>query len=114
MKLLIDSCVAGAVTRHLREEGHDVLAVAEREGDPGDRAILEWARGEGRAIVTIDADFGTLVFRDHEQRVGVLRLREAPPRQLAERAAFLIAEHQAALAEGAFVTDDGDRARVTR
>jgi hypothetical protein len=44
----------------------------------------------------------------------VLRLREAPAAVLAERAAVLIAEHGEALAEGAFVTDDGDRARITR
>ncbi|HWA22019.1 MAG TPA: DUF5615 family PIN-like protein [Caulobacterales bacterium] len=69
MKLLIDSCVAGAVTRRLREQGHDVVSVAERGGDPGDRAI-----------VTIDVDFGTLIFRDQVQRVGVLRMREAQRR----------------------------------
>jgi predicted nuclease of predicted toxin-antitoxin system len=114
MKLLIDSCVASAVTRLLREQGHDVVSVAERGGDPGDRAILDLAHAEGRAIVTIDADFGTLVFRDQIQRVGVLRLREAPPAALAARALALIDAHVAELAAGAFVTDDGDTARVTR
>jgi predicted nuclease of predicted toxin-antitoxin system len=114
MKLLIDSCVAGAVTRRLREQGHDVVSIAERDVDPGDRAILEIAHAEGRAIVTIDADFGTLVFRDQAQRVGVLRLREAVALVLAARASTLVAAHEDDLAAGAFVTDDGDRARVTR
>jgi predicted nuclease of predicted toxin-antitoxin system len=114
MKLLIDSCVAGAVTRRLREQGHDVVSVAERGGDPGDRAILEFAHAEGRAIVTIDVDFGTLIFRDQVQRVGVLRMREAPASVLVGRASVLIAAHEDDLTNGAFITDDGDRVRVTR
>ncbi len=30
--------------------------------DPGDQALLEWAVREERVIVTIDSDFGLLVF----------------------------------------------------
>lgn len=112
-KLLLDNCVALAVARRLRADGHDLVTVAERGADPGDAAILELAVNEGRAIVTIDSDFGVLVFRDGGSRVGVLRLRERPPLQLADRASELIALHGDALQQGAFVTDDGDDARVS-
>jgi predicted nuclease of predicted toxin-antitoxin system len=112
-KLLTDSCISPAVTRRLRADGHDVLSILEQRADPGDRSILELAASEGRAIITIDSDFGTLVFRDRIVRVGVLRLREARPNQQAERASELVAAHGEDLANGSFVTDDGVTARVT-
>lgn len=76
-KLLIDSCVSPAVTRRLRSEGHDAISILDLGSDPGDQAILNLAVGEGRILVTIDTDFGALVFRDGLARVGVLRLKQA-------------------------------------
>lgn len=106
--------MAGAVARRLRADGHDVVTVAERGVDPGDAAILALAAVEGRAIVTIDTDFGTLVFRDGAKRVGVLRLRERAPAALADRASDLVRAHGDDLAKAAFVTDDGDTVRVSQ
>jgi hypothetical protein len=74
---------------------------------------LEEAVADDRVIVTIDTDFGTLVFRDKAARVGVLRLLERRRARMAERAVELPAQHGAALEGGAFVTDDGAQARVT-
>ena len=112
MKLLVDKCVARAVSQRLRDDGHDVSTVAEWPSDPGDKAILERAADEGRSIITIDADFGALVFRDHARRVGVLRLREQPPGEQAKKAREIIAIQAEALSLGAFVTDDGETVRV--
>ena len=113
-KLLVDSCVPAAVTLRLRADGHDVIAMPELGADPGDHAILQRAAAEDRALVTIDTDFGALVFRDGATRIGVLRLlpRQAAPQ--AERASELVKAHGAHLAAGAFVTDDGDKVRVTQ
>ena len=112
-KLLTDSCVSPAVTRRLRADGHDVLSILEQPADPGDRAILERAASEGRAIVTIDSDFGALVFRDRLANIGVLRLREAPPAEQARRASELVEAHGDDLMGGSFVTDDGATVRVS-
>lgn len=87
LKLLLDNCVAKAVALRLRADGHDAVMVSERGADPGDAAILELAAAEARAIVTIDTDFGALVFRDTATRVGVLRLRQRGAAALTERAA---------------------------
>ncbi len=111
-KLLLDSCVALAVLQRLRAEGHDIVNVLERGADPGDASILDVAAAEARAIITIDTDFGMLVFRDGAKHAGVLRLREAPPADLAQRASELIVAHGDDLEAGAFVTDDGDGVRV--
>ncbi len=64
-------------------------------------------------MVTIDTDFGALVFRDGAKNVGVVRLRDDKPAALAARASELLQDHAADLAKGAFVTDDGDSVRVT-
>lgn len=113
-KLLVDSCVARAVTERLRAEGHDVGSVTERGVDPGDPAILAIAVSEGRALVTIDTDFGALVFRDGASACGVLRLRHASADEQATRAVELVDAHGDDLAAGAFVTDDGDGVRVRK
>lgn len=113
-KLLLDNCVAKAVADRLRADGHDVVTVAERGADPGDPAILAFAVSDKRALVTIDHDFGTLVFRDSATHAGVLRLRPMQADALAERASELIAQHGDDLENPAFVTDDGDGVRVTQ
>jgi predicted nuclease of predicted toxin-antitoxin system len=113
-KLLLDSCVAKDVAARLRADGHDVATVAERGADPGDPNILSIAAREGRALITIDHDFGALVFRDGAKHQGVLRLREAKAAALAERASQLVALNGDDLEAGSFVTDDGDRVRVTK
>lgn len=102
------------MTERLRAEGHDVAAVAERGVDPGDPAILAIAANEGRALVTIDTDFGALVFRDGASGAGVLRLRHASAHEQATRATELVAAHGDDLEAGAFVTDDGDGVRVRK
>lgn len=114
LRLLIDSCVARAVTERLRADGWDAAAVLERGLDPGDPAILKIAVAEDRALVTIDTDFGMLVFRDGVSHLGVLRLRPRKAEALADRASFLVAAHADDLAAGCFVTDDGDSVRVTK
>lgn len=113
-KLLLDSCVALAVLQRLRADGHDIVSVFERGADPGDASILNVAVTEWRAIITIDSDFGMLVFRDGAKHAGVLRLREATAAELAQRASELVAAHGDELEAGAFVTDDGDGVRVTK
>lgn len=54
MKLLLDEMYTAAVAEQLRERDRDVIAVAERadlRGTP-DEALLDWAVGEERALVT--------------------------------------------------------------
>lgn len=113
-KLLLDSCVALAVLQRLRADGHDIVYVLDRGADPGDASILDVAAAEGRTIITIDTDFGMLVFRDGAKHAGVLRLRQAAVAELAERASELAAAYGDELEAGAFVTDDGDSVRVTK
>lgn len=54
MKALLDEQLSPQIAARLREDGHDVQAVAERTDAVGstDREILELAAREGRAVVT--------------------------------------------------------------
>lgn len=63
MKLLLDEHYSPRIAAELRERGHDVQSVKERDDLRGatDRQLWERAAAEGRAIVTENvADFMTL------------------------------------------------------
>lgn len=74
MKFLIDRCAGRRLAQWLAGNGHDVVHVAELGADPGDAILLAKAVELRRIFVTIDADFGTLVFRDHAVHCGIIRL----------------------------------------
>jgi predicted nuclease of predicted toxin-antitoxin system len=44
---------------------------AELGPDPGDRALLEWAAKETRILVTIDTDFGELIYLENVSHAAV-------------------------------------------
>jgi predicted nuclease of predicted toxin-antitoxin system len=72
---MIDVGVGRAVEDWLRAAGYDVLAV--RDLDPGmsDENILARAAAEQRLVITMDKDFGELVYRSGHAHAGVLLLR---------------------------------------
>ena len=70
MKLLLDTCVWGGVCKELRAAGHDVVWAGDWQEDPGDHEILGRAHREERILVTLDKDFGELVFRFHRIHSG--------------------------------------------
>ncbi len=55
-----------------------MVEAREREPDPGDRALLAWAVSEDRIVVTIDTDFGELVFAHALAHRGLIRLPDVP------------------------------------
>ena len=113
MKFLVDRCAGHRLAQWLREEGHDVVESAERGEDPGDVAILDWAATERRILITMDKDFGELVFKEGLAHAGLLRL---PDVRLERRIALmkrLLEEQGSALEAGAIVTVRGDRVRVS-
>ena len=56
-----------------RSEG-DVAEARERGADPGDEELLRWAAGERRILVTLDKDFGELIFTQGVAHGGLVRL----------------------------------------
>ena len=75
MLFLADESCDFAVVRALRDEGHDVLAVAEAARGAKDPEVVRLARDEGRVLLTEDKDFGWYVYVAGERGVGVVPVR---------------------------------------
>ena len=79
IRLLVDENVPSASIRLLREQGLDVLAIADRHRGRPDLEVFDLADTLERVLVTFDRDFGVLAFRDRRRcRAGVLLLRFVP------------------------------------
>jgi predicted nuclease of predicted toxin-antitoxin system len=103
VKFLADECVDAAVVARLRADGHDALSVAELAPGISDDAVLELANADERILVTADADFGELVFRQRRVTFGVLLVRLAglPSAHKADAVTQVVVEHGGEMA-GAF------------
>ncbi len=113
MKFLVDHCAGRRLTEWLRAQGHDVFDAGELESDPGDRTLLERAAAEGRVLVTIDGDFGELVYVRRINHAGLVRLPDVPVRDRIALMAEVLREHREALESQALITIRGGRVRIT-
>ena len=77
MNLFADESVEQPVVERLRQEGHDVVYVAELAPSINDDEVLREANGRNAVLVTADKDFGELVFRQGALHAGVVLLRLA-------------------------------------
>ena len=76
--------------------------------------MLERAYGENRILVTIDTDFGELVFLHDVRHAGLVRLPDVPAERRIALMAELFERHRRALETGAVVTIRGNRIRISR
>ncbi len=112
MKLLLDSCVAKVVAEILRRDGHDIVWAGEWDRDPGDEQILRVAAEEGRAVVTLDKDFGELAIVRRQRHCGIVRLVDIRIAEQGPRAAIALRACERELAAGAIVTIEPGRIRI--
>ena len=80
MRFLVDRCAGRRLAEWLRAGGHDVLDAREFGTDPGDKALLERAAADDRVLITLDTDFGELIYLHGIAHAG-LRLPDVPMRQ---------------------------------
>lgn len=114
MRFLIDRCAGRTIADWLRAAGHDVVETRERGPDPGDLTVLEWAYAENRILITIDTDFGQLVFLGRVPHHGLIRLPDVPAIQRINLLDELFDRFRAEIEGGAVVTISGGRIRITR
>lgn len=114
MKFLLDRCAGRRLADWLREAGHDVSESRLRGPDPGDAELLAWAAAEDRVLVTLDKDFGQLVFTGNALHRGIIRLPDVPAARRIELVRQILAEIPAADIASMVVTVRGDRIRVSR
>jgi predicted nuclease of predicted toxin-antitoxin system len=113
VKFLIDRCAGHRLAEWLRAQGHDVVEVSGLGPDPGDQAILATATQEGRILVTIDTDFGRLIYGGN-RHAGLLRLPDVPAQERIALFADVLQRHQADMESGAVITVKGGRIRISR
>jgi predicted nuclease of predicted toxin-antitoxin system len=77
MKLVADEGVDGHIVARLRQDGHDVLYIAEKEPSISDDIVLSHANAQGALLLTEDKDFGELVFRQGLVHTGIVLIRLA-------------------------------------
>ena len=75
VNVLVDVSTGQAVADAIRGLGHDTLFVRDRDPSMPDADILAWAVAEQRLVVTMDKDFGELIYRSGQPHAGVLLLR---------------------------------------
>ncbi len=75
LKLLFDVGVSKKAEEHFKNLGFDVFAVRDVDASMKDIDILKFAVKEQKLIITMDKDFGELVFNSKKTHSGVLLLR---------------------------------------
>ena len=75
LKFLVDVGVSKQVEEYLREQGYDTKTVRAIDSRMFDSEIIRLATSEGRMVITMDKDFGELVYRSSMEHSGVLLLR---------------------------------------
>mgnify|MGYP007066239864 FL=1 len=75
IKFLIDVGVGKGIENYLHEEGYDIKSVRDIDPCLEDEKIIRTAFLENRMVITMDKDFGDLVYHSLMEHSGVLLLR---------------------------------------
>jgi len=113
MRFLVDACAGHRLAAWLRDQGHDVVESRERGRDPGDRIVLTWAAEEKRILVTMDKDFGQMLFVQGVRHCGLIRLPDVPVHARIKLIEEVLARHGQDLAGKAIITVRGGRIRIS-
>jgi predicted nuclease of predicted toxin-antitoxin system len=109
MKFLVDVGVGKKVENWLKSEGFDVLSVREIDPRAKDLRILQWAVDQQRIVITMDKDFGELVYNSgiHHAGVLILRLEDADGDAKVEVAKKILTEYDDKIESHFCVYQDG-------
>lgn len=113
MRFLTDRCAGRRLAEWLRNEGHDVVEARVLGPDPGDKALLERAEAEDRVLITLDKDFGELIYLRRVSHAGLVLLPDVRVSQRIETVRAVIEGHGRVLEERAVVTVRGGRIRIS-
>jgi predicted nuclease of predicted toxin-antitoxin system len=114
VKFLVDLCAGHRLAEWLKQRGHDVVESREKSAVLADRAILDWAVQEERILVTMDKDFGELIFLEGKGHCGLVRLPDVPVERRIALMGKILVDHGNDLLAQAVVTVRGERIRISR
>jgi predicted nuclease of predicted toxin-antitoxin system len=98
----------------LRKQGHDVIESRELGPDLGDRALIAWAAKEARILITIDTDFGELIYVENLSHTGLVRLPDVPARERILIMEDLLTRYETDLQNSAIITVRSGRIRISQ
>lgn len=75
MNFLADESLDYPIVDALRQNGHDVYSIFEKNQGISDNIVLSLAKEQNRIILTVDKDFGELAFRLKLVSSGIILLR---------------------------------------
>ncbi len=109
MNLLADEGVDRPIVERLRQDGHSVLYIAEMSPGIDDDVILAQANANNALLLTLDKDFGELVFRQGLIHAGVvlIRLSGLYPATKAQIVATVLRDHDTELLDAFSVIAPG-------
>ncbi len=87
MKFLADENIPKASIDFLKDHGFDIGFIGMDHPSIKDQEVMQLAVEQGRTIITLDRDFGELVFKENirpEQGIIYLRLSEYAPSEPGE------------------------------
>ncbi len=95
-KFLVDVNIGKKVEQWLLENKYDIKAVREIDARMSDKDVLKIAVSENRIVITIDKDFGELVYNLGMSHSGVLllRLEDANADEKVKTLEKILTEHQ--------------------
>ena len=95
-------------------DGHDVLEAKQLYPGPGDAQLLEFAQAENRILITIDTDFGELIFLHDAPHAGLVRLPDVPVDRRIALMAEVVGRFPQELETRAIITIRDGRIRISR
>ena len=115
MKFVADESLDGAIVQRLRQNGHELISIAEMQPGIEDPDVLAISRNEDAMLLTADRDFGDLVFRQHLLHRGILlvRLEGLSPDQKAELVSEALTTHGQEMS-GSFAVLTRDSLRIRK
>jgi predicted nuclease of predicted toxin-antitoxin system len=112
MLIVADESVDAPIIAALRAEGHSVRSIAETNPSAADEAILLEAVVADAVLITLDRDFGELIFsKRHQSPRAVIYLR-AKDMSLGEMIAETLSAMREAALAGQHVTIDRNHRRT--
>jgi len=117
IRFLADMNISPRTIEALRQQGWDIVRVSQvMPVDAPDREVLDFARKEGRVIVTQDLDFSTLlVLGGHDDpSLITLRLAVSDPEAITRVLLQSLSRIEKAITEGSAVTIEDAAIRIRR
>ncbi|MDP2957964.1 MAG: DUF5615 family PIN-like protein [Longimicrobiales bacterium] len=112
---MCDEAVDRPIVDALRADGHEVHYIAEMDPGVSDEEVLAKANGLAAVLVTLDKDFGELVFRQGRVTAGVLLLRlSGTTPEEKQRATVTVMREYGAEMSGSFTVMTPTRVRMRR